>query len=169
MRVGGTHALNRVPSQHRRVQGILGRASKHTDETGCRGRTPWPNKVADLEMATHMSDVNCRSSAADIDPRIVRTNGLPIEMADGSDVVGVYSRMSRFNHSCVHNAPRLHNSVLNMLTRLTAFRLVIDDVCSISAPRSTTAFRKRQDQMVISPSHPLFMEGIFVVLWTGSH
>ena len=42
--------------------------------------------------------------------RIVRTNGLPIERADGADVVGLYSTMSRFNHSCIHNVPGLQHS-----------------------------------------------------------
>lgn len=34
---------------------------------------------------------------------VVRTNGLPIESEDGKDYVGVYSWVSRFNHSCIQN------------------------------------------------------------------
>jgi len=33
---------------------------------------------------------------------IVRTNGLPVETAEG-DMVGVYPTVSRFNHSCNNN------------------------------------------------------------------
>lgn len=50
------------------------------------------------ELADCHSEVGQKTATG-----IVRTNGLPIERADGADVVGLYSTMSRFNHSCVHN------------------------------------------------------------------
>lgn len=37
---------------------------------------------------------------------IVRTNGLPVETAEG-DMVGVYPTVSRFNHSCNNNVDAL--------------------------------------------------------------
>eukprot|EP00439_Symbiodinium_sp_Y106_P048804 s4313_g6.t1 len=50
------------------------------------------------ELADCHSEVGQKTATG-----IVRTNGLPIERADGADVVGLYSTMSRFNHSCIHN------------------------------------------------------------------
>jgi len=34
---------------------------------------------------------------------ILRTNGLPVDLEDRSDMIGIYAMLSRFNHSCAHN------------------------------------------------------------------